>query len=131
MVSGEQSGGVGVVVTARGGEPQPPVRWAGRSGGVRRRVSQGEATIHVEARRSLRSVGKVATLRLASVHLSRGAIKQPSAIRRHSSPTLLADHTHEHTSRGSGAYGDHPRSPAMTCSGVFRPLLTWSGVMFS
>ena len=31
----------------------------------------GEAPLHVEARRSLRSIGKVATLRLASVHLSR------------------------------------------------------------
>jgi hypothetical protein len=35
---------------------------------------QGEATVHVEARRSLRAVRKVAALRLASVHLSRGAI---------------------------------------------------------
>jgi hypothetical protein len=35
MVSREQSGGVGVVLTARGREPQPPVRWIGRSDGVR------------------------------------------------------------------------------------------------
>jgi transposase len=75
MVSREQPGRAGVVVSTRGGEPQPRVRGVGRPGGIRRRLPQGEAALHAEAGRSLRTiVGKVAALRSASVHLFRGAI---------------------------------------------------------
>ena len=46
----------------RKSEARKALREVGRSGGVRRRLSQGEADFRIEARRGLRAVGKGDTL---------------------------------------------------------------------
>jgi hypothetical protein len=66
--------GADLVGLARGGKPQPQLQGVGRFGAVCRRLSTREAAFQIETGKGLRSPGKVAALRSASVHLSRGAI---------------------------------------------------------
>jgi transposase len=72
--SPEQPGGVGLVVFARSGKPQPSLQRFERSGWVRGGLSRRETALPSPVGGRLRAVGEVSALRSASVHLSRGAI---------------------------------------------------------